>query len=195
MFMNAFLIFLPLVIAIVSWLIATNIANSHRWGPYTILVCSIGIGFIGLSSVFEGYFARQKGIDHYKNGQYQRAIEKLEITIDSPFANREALGYLSLAWKKQAEIATIDLVKESNFLTAINYMKQSINEYPCSLKAYNNLINIFRITKRWGEAEDALDRLLLRVEMGFPLDCNDPPTGIMKLMMSGIIFSNIFLSG
>ena len=157
---------LAIAIAFVDWFASPPKPGAPVWPRWVKLICTSSIALLGLAAIFEGYYKRGLGVEAYKDGDYRQSIELLDTTINSPFKNREALDYLALAWKKQAETATLPRVQQSNYLTSINLMVQSITEYPCSPKAHNNLVNILRRTKRWQEGKHAINQLIDKLEGG-----------------------------
>lgn len=183
---------LAVVVVTVDWFLAAPAFGAPKWPRWVKLFCAVVIALVGLGTIFAGYVARFQGIEAYRDGDYRVAIEKLETTVKSPFKNRAALDYLALAWKKQAEIATIPLVKERNFLTSINLMVRSINEYPCSPRAHNNLVNVFRRTGKWAEGKEAINQLINKLEGGYFSTC-DPPVPKKEFAVYYVTLGNFYV--
>jgi tetratricopeptide (TPR) repeat protein len=157
------LIAIALVVALVDWLKSTPKPGEPWWPRWIKLTCAVAVGVIGIVGLFDGYFARNRGLKMYKENYLVEAVAELSKAAASPFGNRTVLDHLGLAYKNLADRATEIPVMERYYGKALECFLDSRAKYPQEIFALNNMINIYRRLHRWEEVERLVESCRARL--------------------------------
>ena len=115
------------------------------------MCCAMIVAGVGVNGLLQGLFARNNGIEAYKERNLLGAVEYLNTAYASPFKNRQVLDYLGLTHKNIADQAVDGPVAEASYKKALDYFLESRVLYPRSPYAKNGMINIYRRKKDWDQ--------------------------------------------
>lgn len=149
--MSRVLISVAIAAAIIEWLTSAPKPDEPAWPRWAKLFCAAVVAFVGVWGLLDGYFARNAGIEAYKDRKLLTAIEKLNIAHASAFNDRSVIDHLGLAHKGIADQAVDGPVAFASYNKALEFFVESRTQYPESPFAKNAMINIYRRLKKWGD--------------------------------------------